>query len=325
LTALPVLSHAQQQKSREEVNALYADRYNKLEEEHVAALSKVAATEEGEAANATYRLLFSLAIARNAYSAAEPAAEAVIKKDSYASDVEMLAHFINVIAEADQGKFAESLDDLKAYVQTHKDARKEVDPDTILAIGEAYFQRLIGAGKHDVAKQLCEFAATSPHEAVKAHFAKRASRLGLVGKPAPAVSGNNVDGKPLSLADFKGKVVLVDFWATWCPPCSMQMIRLNTLHEKYKDAGLEIVGVNVDGLRENADPKETKSLVRRYVIDHQARFPSILLEADDSTIPKAFGVEEIPANFLIDRKGNIIQFELNEGGLIKAIEDALKS
>ncbi len=319
----PALAQAQQPKSREEINARFSERYNKMEEEHIAALTKLAATEQAEAANATYRLVFNLAIARNAYPAAEPAAEAVIKKGDLAPDVEMLANFVNVIAEADQGKFEESLKDLKAYVEAHKDERGKIDPDTVLGIGEAYFQRLVGAGKHDIAAQLCEFAANSPLPEVRDHFTKRAKRLAMIGKPAPALSGTDVDGKEIDLAALKGKVVLVDFWATWCPPCSLQMIRLNTLQEKYKDQGLAVVGVNVDSLRQTgAKPDDVSALIRRYLIDHQANFPSII--AKDATIPQAFGVDEIPANFLIDRQGKIIQFELNEGGLQKAVEDALK-
>lgn len=319
----PIASRAQQPKSREEINASFSDQYNKLEDQHIIALSKLASSEQGDAANATYRLIFNLAIARNAYPAAEPAAEAVIASEKHATDVEMLAHFVNVIAEADQGKFEESLKDLKAYIESNKNERAQVDPDTVLAIGEAYLQRLVGAGKHDIAAQLCEFAQTSPHEVVREHFAKRAKRLAMVGKPAPALAGMDVDGKKVDLAELKGKVVLVDFWATWCPPCSLQMIRLNTMHEKYKDDGFAVVGVNVDSLRQaGGKPDDVMALIRRYLIDHQANFPSII--AKDPSLPTAFGVEEIPANFLIDRNGNIVQFELNEGGMQAAVEAALK-
>lgn len=322
LVCVPSTTFAQQPKSREQVNAAFSERYNKLEEEHIAALSKVAEGEEGDAANATYRLVFQLAIARNAYPAAEPAAEHVMQKGAYAPDVEMLAHFVNVIAEADQGKFEESLSDLKAYVKAHQAERGQMDPNTVLAIGEAYFQRLVGAGKHDIAAQLCEFAQESPLEPVKAHFAKRAARLKMVGSAAPATAGTDVDGNKVDLASMKGKVVLVDFWATWCPPCSLQMVRLNALLEKYKDQGFEVLGVNVDALREGSGGEKEKAVIRRFLLDHQAAFPSIVCA--DGTLPKAYGVEEIPANFLIGRDGKIIQFELSEGGMIQAVEAALK-
>jgi peroxiredoxin len=319
----PLAAFAQQHETREQVNARYAELYNKLEAEHIGALTKVAASEEGEAADATYKMLFSLAIARNEYPAAESAAEAVMKKGSANVEVEMLAHFINVIAESDRGKYDESLKDLKSYMDAHQGERSKVDPDQALALGEAYFQRVVAASRYDIAREVCEFAAKSPHKAVREHFAKRAKRLDMLDQPAPAISGVDVDGKKVDLASMKGKVVLVYFWATWCPPCSLQMIRLNTLRQMYKDKDFEILGVNVDALRDNAKTEEIEPLVRRYLIDHQAAFPNLLVKDGDSSIPKAYGVEEIPANFLVDKAGKIIQFELSEGTAQRAVDAAL--
>ena len=110
-----------------------------------------------------------------------------------------LAQFINVVAEADQGKYEESLEDLKAFIKSRKpddQAAAKIGPDTVLAIGEAYFQRLVEAGRYDIARQLCEFAvenAQSP--AVKSHFAERFQRIKMLGKAAPAISAKDVDGK----------------------------------------------------------------------------------------------------------------------------------
>jgi peroxiredoxin len=311
-------------KSREDVNAYFYQKTQELERQYVAALAGVAEREEGEAANATYRLLFNLAIAKNEYPAAEKAAERVMEKNGFSPDVEMLAHFVNVIAEADRGAYDESMKSLQDYLKGNQENRRRIDPDTALAIGEAYFQRLVQAGRYDNARQLVELAASSPHAAVREHFAKRARRLERLGKPAPELSGTNPDGKPIKLADYRGKVVLVDFWATWCPPCSMQMIRLNTLRDHFKDRDFEVLGVNVDALRHGAGAMDdVLPQVRRYLIDHQASFPNIVCQPGDSDIPNAFGVEDIPANFLIDREGKIVGFELGDGNMVDAIKEAL--
>jgi peroxiredoxin len=315
--------------SREAVNAEYARKLEALNREHVEALARVAAQETGEAASATYRLLFNLALARNVLSAAEPAAERAIETKGLDPDVEMLAHFINAVAEADRGEYEESLAHLEAYIQANPEAveaaRTQVDPNVVLGLGEAYFQRLVQAGRYDVAKKLCEdILSQAKNPGVREHFSKRLGRIGMLGKPAPAIAGTDIDGKPVSLEGLKGKVVLVDFWATWCPPCSVQMLKLNVLREKFKDQGFEVLGVNVDLLREGtADEETTRNLVRRYLVDHQAVFPNVVLSEAERGVPEAYGVDEIPANFLIGKDGTIVQFELGDGNAVKAIEAAL--
>jgi peroxiredoxin len=314
--------------SREKVNELYAKKFRDLESQHIADLAKVASGEEGEKADATYRLLFNLAIARNLYGPAEKAAEEVITKGQVSGDVEALANFINAIAEADKGDYDESLSHLKDFVKTRKadiKAARRVEPEAILAVGEAYFQRLVQSGRYDVAQKLCEFAVSDAvDKSVQDHFADRMARVKLLGKAAPPVAGEDIDGDKVSLADFKDKVVLVEFWATWCPPCGPQMLRLNTLREKYKDKGFEVLGVNVDALREGAaDMKAVQSAVRRYLIDHGVSWPNVLNGPGERDFAKAYGVDEIPANFLIGRDGTIIGFELGDTGLDRAIGEAV--
>ena len=102
------------------------------------------------------------------------------------------------------------------------------------------------------------------------------------------------------------------------------MLRLNVLREKFKDQEFEVLGVNVDLLREGTPEDETtRNLVRRYLVDHQALFPHVVLTDAEKGVPEAYGVEEIPANFLIGKDGTIVQFELGEGNVVKAIEAAL--
>ena len=317
-----------QASTRDEVNAAYSKKMRELDSQHLADLARVAATEKGDAADATYRQLFNLAIARNQYGPVEKAAELVITDANHSPDVEMLAHFINVVAEADRGAVDESLEHLKGYVKPREganDPRLQDETQTILAVGEAYFQRLVQSGHYETARKFCEFAVSeSPRETTKAHFAKRLARVSMLGKPAPALAGTDLDGKKLSLTDFKGKVVLVDFWATWCPPCSAQMVRLNMARERFKNQGFEVLGVNVDALRTGAGTRnEVLSIVQRYVLDRQAKFPNLVGDAEPN-LAALFGVEEIPANFLIDRDGNIVQFELSEQNASKAIEAALQ-
>ena len=109
-------------------------------------------------------------------------------------------------------------------------------PALLFAVGEAYLQRLIQGGRYDIARKVCRLAAANRADpAIKAYFERREARLDLIGKPAPQIEGKDVDGKPVRLSDLKGKVVLVDFWATWCPPCVASFPTLRQLSREYKD------------------------------------------------------------------------------------------
>jgi thiol-disulfide isomerase/thioredoxin len=111
---------------------------------------------------------------------------------------------------------------------------------------------------------------------------------------ALAYTLKDMDDRPVSLADFKGKVVLLDFWATWCGPCKVEMPHLVKLYEKYKGAGFVLLGVNVD-----EDPKAAVALAERLGVT----FP-VLFDADKS-VSRLYALDSMPATVLIDRDGRV--------------------
>lgn len=115
------------------------------------------------------------------------------------------------------------------------------------------------------------------------------------GKAAPLFTLRDLNGEQVSLSDFKGKVVILDFWATWCPPCVIEIPHFIELYEKYKDQGFAMVGISLD----HGGVGVVESFVRKY----QINYPILMA---DGQVVKAYGnITSIPTTFVIDRQGNI--------------------
>ncbi len=115
-------------------------------------------------------------------------------------------------------------------------------------------------------------------------------------KPAPAWTLTGLDGKPVSSEALKGKVVVVDFWATWCGPCVAEIPGYVELSQTYADQGLVIVGVSVD--------QGPAAQVKKFVQAKKMTYPVGIVE-DDKMMTDFGGVEAIPTTFIIDREGRI--------------------
>ncbi|MDR0842324.1 MAG: TlpA family protein disulfide reductase [Acidobacteriota bacterium] len=113
----------------------------------------------------------------------------------------------------------------------------------------------------------------------------------LIGNPAPSFKLQDVEGQEVSLEQFRGKIVLLDFWATWCEPCRMTMPVVEKLSKEYPD-DLVLLAVNL---------QETRDDVAPYVAE-QGIHSRVLLD-EQGTVGGAYGTEVIPMQFLIDREG----------------------
>lgn len=120
-------------------------------------------------------------------------------------------------------------------------------------------------------------------------------------RPAPDLVGETYDGKQMDLADLKGKVVLVNFWASWCPPCVKEIPSMNRLLDKYQAQGLEIFSV---------DFQQTPEEIAEFVAKVPTDYP-ILLDLDGK-LSKNWGVFSFPTTFVMDKNGDLI-YSLNQG------------
>ena len=117
-----------------------------------------------------------------------------------------------------------------------------------------------------------------------------------VGQPAPAVSGDMLDGSSLDLAVLKGRVTVIDFWATWCPPCVRSLPALQALHRRYAgDSQVSVISVNLD------EGEHLERRVRTFMKERRYDFPVLLDE--HKRISGAYGVETIPTMVIVDAEG----------------------
>jgi peroxiredoxin/YHS domain-containing protein len=116
-------------------------------------------------------------------------------------------------------------------------------------------------------------------------------------REAPSFSVADLDGRPISNKSLEGRVVLLDFWATWCAPCRKSMPELQALHDKYSARGFGVVGMSID--------EGGPSKVKKFVQSKQIRYP-IAMDSGKAPAWDAFKVKAVPAAFLIDREGRIV-------------------
>lgn len=119
-------------------------------------------------------------------------------------------------------------------------------------------------------------------------------------KAAPDFSLKDSEGKAVKLSDYKGKVVLLNFWATWCGPCKIEIPWFVEFEQKFKDRGFAVLGVAMD--------EEGWDVVRPYIQDKRVNYRVIL--GDDVTAQIYGGVESLPTTFMIDQEGRIASIHI---------------
>ena len=132
--------------------------------------------------------------------------------------------------------------------------------------------------------------ACSPSKSVKAAKSEKERR------PAPNFILQDAQGRTVRLADFKGKVVLLDFWATWCGPCQIEIPWFIEFQRKYKDQGFSVVGISMD--------EGGWEVVRPFVDEQKMNYPVLI--GNDETASAFGGVEALPTTFIIDKQGRIV-------------------
>ena len=137
-----------------------------------------------------------------------------------------------------------------------------------------------------------------------------------VGDTAPDFSGNNLEGETVALASYKGKVVLLDFWATWCGPCIAELPNVLETYAKYHDQGLQIIGISLD---------DDRDAMVQFLAEHETMTWAQIFDGKGwgSEVGALYGVEAIPFTLLLGKDGVIVHRDLRGDGLPKAVEALL--
>lgn len=149
-------------------------------------------------------------------------------------------------------------------------------------------------------------SATPPTSASDPAAADAPFKNPLADKQAPDFTLHDTTGKKVSLSDYKGKAVVLDFWATWCAPCKVEIPWLAKLHDQYASQGLVILGVSEDDL--DQDDKAALTKEKQQIADSAAKlginYPVLL---DDKEVSKPYGgIDALPTTFFVDRNGKVI-------------------
>ena len=222
-----------------------------------------------------------------------------------------------------QSKGAQELQSLSAYMKDF--IQKSNSPAAI------YYALSVAASKNVVNIQELDSLATQAAGRFKGHSGLEAMKTAIaqakssnntnegaswVNKQAPNLTMNDINGKPVSISDFKGKYVLIDFWASWCGPCRKENPNVVAAYNKYKDKNFTILGVSLD--------QDKDSWVQAIKNDNLAWAQMSDLKQWQSAAVSTYNIEGIPFNVLIDPTGKVIAQELRGPALEQKLAEVLK-
>ncbi len=260
-----------------------------------------------------YRWLFETARDSGLQREAMKLADRYLESDAETLGSRGLALQVRSVGLARAGRLDDALSDFDAHLRTASIRDPNASLDLALALAtEAQFAGERQSAQH-VYTRLSSVFFLNPY--VRRLCETRIAKLELGGKPAPEITAQTLDGDDIDLSDLKGKVVLVDFWATNCPPCLEEFPAMKEMYQELHPQGLEVVGITLD---------EDQDTVERFQEKVQLPWPLVMSSDDSDATRNRYRVITIPSLFLIDRKGDIAYVDVRGTDLKRAVKKLLE-
>lgn len=193
-------------------------------------------------------------------------------------------------------------------------AKEDAEEEAVIQTGMMLAQFSQQQGDKESTVMVQEAFAARAKENPGSSYAQVAQALeAMVNKigvgDSPELSATTLEGKEISLAEFKGKVVLIDFWATWCPPCIEGLPEIKKAYHAYKDKGFEIIAISLD---QSIEPLE------EFIAEEDLNWINVFDADQKSSLADQFNVTSIPSLYLLDQEGKIVALNPRGEGVLEA-------
>ncbi|MAT16323.1 MAG: hypothetical protein CMJ46_13760 [Planctomyces sp.] len=276
-----------------------------------AVISYIEQNPEAEDVDEGYSLVFSLANEYDQIEKVVPLADKYIESGRQAAEAKAMCIQIKNLVQ--QGNVEEAVDQFMGLARFK--ARR--DPNAAGNCGFELVEAAQLAGHPELSRKvLMVMRETLPLNPTYDRVCEGLiQKLDLVNKPAPEITVVDFEENPIKLSDYEGKVVLVDFWGTFCGPCIRQFPQLKETYAEFKDQGFEIIGISADPSQEEVNEFQTK-----YNLPWKL---ALSLSDEQATLDRYF-VEAFPSTYLIGKDGKVIAVDLEATAIDKAVRAQLQ-
>lgn len=269
---------------------------------------------EAEDIDSAYRWVFQLALDYRFESDAVQLSAQYLERPQPVTSVRKLAQQVLILGQARQGKTEKAKIAFLQYLKEQPAYTAEQNISFALQLAsEAQLQQQYSLAA-DIYGNTARRFNLNPQ--IRDLCENKVAKLRLINETPPPIAALDIAKQRVDISSYRGKVLLIDFWATNCPPCLEELPHMKRLYEKYHSRGLEILGISLD--------VHQKTVVE-FQRKRQIPWRLMMIEASAGSLRQPYKVASIPTVYLVNRDGKIVQFDLRGHDLAKAIGQLIES